>query len=242
MSTLSEYQARTNQLLQNPAATNVLYATADVTGWINQARGQVAGEGRCIRVLGTISTVVGQRDYSFASISTVSVSGVQGVLNIRSIQYGVASGMKWVNARGWTWFNFYRLNNPVPQSGFPTDWSQLQPGANGTFYLDPIPDIVYTLTCDTVCYPVDLVDDTTPDAIPYLWSDAVPYYAAYLAFLSSQVPARQNDANRMFERFSEFMSRARRFANPDVNTYMYAQASDPVQISKIAGSRGGGGG
>lgn len=239
MSTLSEYQARTNQLLQNPAATNVLYATADVTGWINQARGQVAGEGRCIRNIGSISTVIGQRSYSFASISTVS--GVQGVLNIRSIQYGVASGMKWVNARGWTWFNFYRLNNPIPASGFPTDWSQLQPGASGTFYVDPIPDDIYTLYCDVVYYPVNLVDDTTPDAIPYLWSDAVPYYAAYLALLSSQVPARQNDANRMFERFEEFMSRARRFANPDVNTYMYAQASDPVQISKISSPRGGGG-
>lgn len=236
---LSVYETRVAQLLQNPAAPTSLYATADIRNWINQARGQVAGEGRCIRVLGSIATVASQNNYQFASISTVSVSGVQGVLNIRSIQYQVGTGQKWINARGWTWFNFYRLNNPVPQAGVPTDWSQFAQGALGSFYLDPAPDIAYTLICDCVCYPVDLVDDTTPDAIPYMWQDSVPYYAAYLAFLSSQVPARQNDANRMFERYTEFVSRARRFSNPDVNSYMYPQSNDPVQIAKIA-TKGGG--
>ncbi len=241
---LNTYLTRTRNLLQNPGAPVPLYSTPDLTNYINQGRGQLAGEGKCIRAIGTISTVANQRNYNFVGV-TVPTSGVAGIINIRSLQYGVGTGQKWINVRNWTYFNYYYLNNPVPDSGAPTNWSQLGEGVSGNFYLDPIPDIAYTLYCDAICYPLDLVDDTSPEAIPYLWTDAVPYFAAYLAYLSAQAPARQNDAARMFEHYQTFVERARQASTPDVNSHIYPQNRDPVQIAKLGlspkqGQQGGG--
>lgn len=241
---LNAYLTATQNLLQNPGAPSTLYSTANLTSYINTARGQLAGEGKCIRVLGSISTVAGQRNYNFSGVSVSSVSGVAGIINIRSIQYNIAGaeGMRWINARGWTWFNFYHMNNPTPSQGAPNEWAQFGQGTSGSFYIDPPPDTSYTLICDATCYPVNLADDSTPEAIPYLWTDAVPYFAAYLAFLSAQSPARQNDAARMFEHFETFVQRAREYSTPDVNAYMYPQNRDPAQIAKLGLSPKSGGG
>ena len=57
-----------------------------------------------------------------------------------------------------------------------------------------------------------MYDSTTPEAIPYLWTDAVPFFAAYYALLSAQAGQRQGDADRMFARYQEFTNRARRFS------------------------------
>jgi hypothetical protein len=230
---LNAYLTATQNLLQAPSAPTPLYPNASLTQWINTARGQLAGEAKCIRAIGTISTVAGQRSYNFSGVSVSSVAGVQGIINIRSIQFGIADGQKWINARGWTWFNYYHLNNPEPPSGQPQTWAQLGQGVSGTFYLDPIPDTVYPLFCDVTGYPIPLVDDSTVEAIPYLWTDAVPYFAAYLAFLSAQSPARQNDAARMFEFYETFLERARMASTPDVNKTMYPDNRDPAQISKL---------
>ena len=142
-------------------------------------------------------TIVGTRNYNFSSLNlgVSATTGIQGAIHVRSIRYALASGFQWVAPRPWEWFEFYYLNNPVPSSGPPTNWAQHRQGsagtgtgsgATGTFYLDAIPDVIYTLHCDAVCYPIPLVDDTTVEALPYLWTDAVPYFAAYLALLSSQ--------------------------------------------------------
>jgi hypothetical protein len=230
---LNTYLQRTQNLLQNPAAPANLYATSDLTNYINIGRGQLAGEAKCIRAIGTINTVAGQRNYNFSGVTVSSIPGVAGVINIRSIQFGIADGQKWVNARGWTWFNYYHLNNPEPTTGQPATWSQLGQGVSGTFYLDPIPDAVYPLYCDAICYPDNLASDSDPEAIPYLWTDAVPYFAAYLAYLSAQSPTRQNDAARMFEHFETFLERARAASTPDVNSTMYPQQHDPAQLAKL---------
>jgi hypothetical protein len=48
---------------------------------------------------------------------------------------------------------------------------------------------------DTICSPVALVNDGTPEAIPYPFTDAVKYHATYLALLEAQ---RKDDAEGMF--------------------------------------------
>jgi len=232
---LNQYVLRTQQLLQAPAAPTELYPEDSLINWINQGRGQLAGEGKCIRNLGTVTTVIGQRNYNFADIDfgASATTGIAGAINVRSIQVHRGAGLRWVNARGWTWFNFYNMSNITPQEGEPVEWAQLAQGTTGSFYIDPPPDNTYVLECDCVCQPIDLLDDTTVEAIPYLWTDAVAYFAAYLAFLSAQSPARQNDASRMFEHYTEFVSRARQFATPDVNSTMYPQQKDPAQLAKL---------
>ncbi len=236
--------------MQNPASPSSLYATADLTSWINIARGQLAGETESIRVIGTIQTAIGIRNYSFSSVNigVPATTGAQGIIHVRRISYNVASGQKWMAARGWEYFDQYFLNNPVPQNGPPSEWSQYGQGSSGqgsitgigggtmssgSFYLDPPPDFIYTLNCDCVCYPQALAADTDVEAVPYIFTDAVPYFAAYLALLSSQTSARQADAERMFGYYQTFVQRARHFSNPSVNRGMYQQEPDPTRINKL---------
>jgi hypothetical protein len=239
---LTAYITNTQNLLQKPAATTPLYPASDITNWINIARGQLAGEAECIRVQGTISTVVGQRNYAFSALNlgTPTVTGVEGIIHMRSIQYGIGGGTQWIPSRAWEWFNLYALSNPVPPSGFPMAWAQYGQGssgqgtgsgASGSFYIDPVPDAVYPLTCDCVCYPITLALDSDVEAIPYLWTDAVPFFAAYYALLSAQSSARVADAERMFKNYQTFSDRARKFANPSVERWQYEQAGDVAQAA-----------
>lgn len=249
---LANYITDTQNLLQKPGATTPLYDTTSITRWINIARGQLAGEAECIRVQGTVSTVVGQRNYDFSALNTgvAATNGVRGVINIRTINYTVASGYQWIPSRPWEWFNQYSLSNPVPVNGFPASWSQYAQGsagtstgsaASGSLYLDPPPDLVYALNCDCVCYPIALVDDTTIEAIPYLWTDAVPFFAAYYALLSAQSGSRQSEAMRYYEIYEQFVERARKASNPDVVRWQSAQAVDATMASKLGLKQAAGG-
>lgn len=249
---LDIYLTDTRNLLQNPTAPTSLYDTVSLTRWINIARGQVAGEGECVRVLGLLNTVVDQRAYSFSAIDvgTSSVTGVSGVIHVRDVLYGIGvNGYRKLTPRGWEWFQQFKLNTAVPVSNEPRSWSQYGQGAaspgatlsnaSGTFYLDPPPNDVYVLTLDCVCYPIPLIDNTTKEAIPYLWTDSVPFFAAYYAYLSAQSGARQADAARMYEMYGTFLERARKAANPSVLRWQYQQATDPTQLNKIGLPQGG---
>lgn len=184
-------------------------------------------------MLGTIPTVVGQRPYNFTDINVSSVDGVAGALQVRSIRYAVGLGFSRLRVRNWEWLESFELNTATPASGPPTVFAQYAQGEQGSFWLSPIPDDIYTLTCDTVCLPIDLVDDTTVETIPSLWQAAVPFYAAFLALLSAQSAQRQNDAQRMLDRYTFFVDRARQFATPSVNKNLYPQQQDPTTLSKL---------
>lgn len=237
---LDAYLLQTRQLLQNPAAPNPLYSSTDLTTYINRARGQLAGESESIRAIGTLNTVVGQRVYDFSDIviPNAATIGIAGVFKIRMASYGLGDGQRLMTVRGWEWFNSYKLNTPVPQSGQPSDWSQYGQGSSGSIYIDPLPDAVYALSLDCVCLPEALALDADPEAIPFPWTDAVCFFAAYYALLSSQNAARQNDADRMMSRYQEFTNRARRYSNPDLQQSIWSQASDPTLPAKLgAGQR-----
>ena len=244
---LTYYLTQTQRLLQNPSAPVTLYSTADLTSYINVARFQIAGEGRCIRRIGTLTTTIGTRMYPFSSIVFTDTS-VQGAINVRALLYNVGTGMKWINGKSWEWFQYFRLNNPVPTSAAPTEWSQHAQGSagvgtitnvgagtmsSGSLWLDPLPDLAYTINCDAACYPIALVADTDPEAIPALWSDAVPYFSSYLALMSSQTSSRIQQAQQLFALYEQFMARARDFANPDPNNYAYEQAPDPFKGNRL---------
>lgn len=242
---LTAYINSTRRLLQLPSsASTALYSDADLTSWINTARGQLAGEAECIRVHGSLNTVADQRSYNFSDINVgvPATNGVQGVMHVSSLNITIASGQKWLTPRPWPWFSLYNNNNVVPQTGVPTEWAQYGQGsagtgtgtgATGTFFLDPTPDDVYALIPNTVCYPIALVDDTTVESIPYLWTDAVPFFAAYYALLSAQNNARFADAERYFNHYTTFVERARKASNPSVNRWMYSGAGDPAQAAKM---------
>lgn len=246
---LNAYLAATQNLLQSPTSPTTLYSSANLTTFINTARGQIAGESNAIRAMATISTVVGQRAYNFSALNTgvQATNGIEGAIHVRSVRYALGTGFGWVSRQPWEWFDRYYLSNPVPANGAPANWSQYAQGsagtgsgsgASGSFYLDPAPDLIYTLQCDCVCYPQALAADGDVEALPYLWTDCVPYFAAYYALLSSQTSARAADADKMLERYMKFNERARMSANPDPERWLYQQSGDPAQAAKL-GMTGG---
>lgn len=247
---LDEYVTRTQRLLQNPAPAVGLYSTALIQDYVNIARKQLAGEAQCIRRIGTIPTIIGQREYSFATINVgvAATTGVAGVFNVRRINYVIGDGQQYITPRPWEWFDQYCLNNPVPidanatpGANPPTTWAQYAQGSaaptggsgqSGSFYLDPIPDDAYSLKMDCACYPATLTDDTTIEAIPYPFTDAVPFFATYYALLSSQTQARRADAEAYYGYYQTFLDRARNISNAAVLTWQYEGAQDPAQQGK----------
>jgi hypothetical protein len=224
---LFAYQQQTQELLSD--LKQEIVNPAFIVKFINTARGQIAGEAECIRVISNINTTVGRRNYNI-SFDVTGTSGAASVLHIRRLAYVVASGQKWMAPRSWEYFDLYFLNNPVPQNGPPSEWAQYAQGTLGSIYIDPPPDAIYTLSGDCVCIPVNLTSDATSEAIPYPWTDAVPYFAAYLAYLSVQRPDR---AKAMMDLYETFMERARRFANPSVNRGIYQQSPDPTRPNQL---------
>jgi hypothetical protein len=250
---LNNYVTKTQRLLQNPAAPTSLYSSADITAYINTARGQLAGEAECIRKMGTLSTVAGQQEYELESINlgTPATTGIAGAINVKFIWYALGDGRRYIQMRPWEWFSLYNLNNPVPVGGPPKNWSQFGQGAaydetgsanGGTFYLSPVPDAVYTLYLDCVCYPQTLVTDSDVEAVPYLWTDAVPWFAAAYGLWASQTAGRSADAERYFNTYSLFVERARKAANSSVGRWQHSQAADPVQAQKMQMATGAQGG
>jgi hypothetical protein len=243
---LTAYLSTVRALLQNPPASTQLYSDANLTSFINTARGQLAGEAECIRAIGTIPTIANQQAYNFSTINAgvPAATGIQAPIHVRRINVGVGNGQVWVEGRPWEWFNFYVLNNPIPNPAQPSIWAQYGQGAapssqigvgatgGGSFYIN-VPDAVYTLYCDCVCYPIALAVDGDAEAIPYQWTDAVPFLACYYALLSAQTDARRAAAEAYYNYYKVFLERARTQANPSPLRWQYEQAGDPVQAMKL---------
>lgn len=234
MAALFSYLQRTEELIND--IKQQMLNPAILKTFVNTARRQIAGQGECIRYLGSLTLTIDQRNYNFSAVSlgTSATNGISAALNVRAIRYAVGDGYQWIRPRSWPWFDFYKMNNPVPGSGAPEAWAQYAQGSTGSFYIDPIPDLSYVLTLDCTCYPIDLVVDATVEAIPVLWTDAIPYFAAYLAYLYVQ---RADAAKNMLSLYEMFMQRARASANPSINTYLYEQSEDPAQINKLGVQR-----
>ncbi len=237
---LSQYLAITQSLIQTPQSPIPLLTTALLTQYINIARGQVAGQGECLPALGSLNVAPPNWGYAFDAIDFNEPTTIAGAINVRMITYYVGNGEQRLYPREWPWYNTYIKAQPNPKLGPPKIWAQYRQGSLGLLFINH-PDIAYTLNIDAVCYPVDLVDDTTPDGIPYLWSDAVPFYAAYYAYMAMQ---RQADADHMLQRYQELMGRARTAVTPAVLPGSYPQGPDPMMPNRLgvhpaAPARGG---
>lgn len=224
---LDSYLQRT-QLLLNDSGFEV-FNPDDLTTYINMARGQVAGQAECVRVYTTLSVSAASQQYTFSTIAIPANQGIQGYLNARQISYAVGSGQAALHTRAFPYFNTYILSQVAPDPGPPAVWSQFGQGAAGTIFLNLL-DGGYVLSLDMVAYPIPLTVDSDVDAIPYQWSDAVPFFAAYFAALAIGDSER---AKRMYEEYGKFLSIARGSATPSVLPTAFAQAPDPFARNRL---------
>lgn len=229
---LATYQSEVQALLQAPNSPQPLVSEALLTSNINIARNQVAGEGECIRNYATLIVGPSTQQYPFSEITLAANSpGVGAVLNVRKAArtIGIGPGQVRMFGREFEWFENFVLAQSAPLPGPPRYWAQYGQGTGGTIFVS-LPDGSYTLALDCVCLPVALQDDTTPEAIPELWQDAVPYYAAWLSMQDLQ---RQADAEIMMKRFEDLMGRARRLATPSVLPHQFAGGPDLVLQGRL---------
>lgn len=240
---LTSYQQTTRLLLND--VTFARFNDFDLRRFINLARSQIAGEGEAIRVLGSLPTVAGQQSYHFSDVPLTAPEGISGALTVRMI----GLGGKILSPRSWEWLFEYYIA-PNISNGSPVDWAQLGQGTSGTFFLGPPPDAVATMLLDIVAVPLDLMFDSDPEALPWPFRDAVPYYATYMALLSVQ---QFDAAERHYELYERFVKRARAISTPTVLPGQYpgstgaqlASQNTPITPSTAAapagrGSRDGG--
>ena len=204
---LYAYMQQTQRLLDDKGEKT--FNPADIITYINTARTQIAGEAQAPRYLTTLSTAASTQSYSFSSAA--SVTGTSGIAVVRMISISAGATL---TMRPWAWFQQYYLTSG--STGTPSAWAQLGQGESGTVYLYPTPTSVLTLSLDAVFYPSTLAQDTDTETLPYPFTDAIPYYAAYLALLSSSDKERRGEAPKMWEQYTEFVARARRASTPAV--------------------------
>lgn len=150
------------------------------------------------------NTATSQEAYSLPT-AVMAATGIKDVIGVRSVTLnfgGNGANQYMLRFRDWTYFQaIYRV---YPQlTGNPECWSPFQ----NKIYLRPIPSGVYPMQWDCTCSVIDLVDDTTVEAIPYSFTDAIPYFAAYLAFMASM---RAQDAQNMLSIYKQFVAVGRR--------------------------------
>jgi hypothetical protein len=225
---LDQYILQTQQLLQNPGAPTPLYSTADLTSYINRARGQVAGEQQCCLVPASLALLPTTFAYPFTAINHGTVTGsVAGTFNVKSITVDVGGSRQFVSNVPYEWFNQYYLSSATAAFGAPQFWAQFGQGSFGTIYFFPTPAVAMVANVDESVYPFPLVTDSDAEIIPYQWTDAVPYFAAFLALMSAQTGNRQQQAQGMYALYKEFAARARVASTPASMPFQFDYSSLP---------------
>jgi len=200
---LTAYQQQTSRLLHDTG--NVNYSLSDINYYIGVARNQLALDAQCIRANISVNLTTGSQQVFFSSIPASGQAGVGLPVVVRQVFYGQTK----LENRSWEWFTYFYTATTVV--GPPAIWSQQQTGTSGSFFVYPQPDAPYSVSLDTVFLPIALVNDSTVEAIGYPWTDAIPYFAAYLAFLNSN---REQDAQAMWQMYLRFVKRGTALSTP----------------------------
>jgi hypothetical protein len=224
---LVEYLQIARRLLND--ATFARVNDFDLRDYINIGRRQVAAQSEALPANGTLAVNGDTQQYKFSAIDFPSQPGIGAPISARMVTWQVGDGAKLMSAREWPWFNSWVLSKPAPLPGPPREWSQYGRGTSGSLFVNKL-DSDYTLNIDAICLPVDLVDDATVEALPALWTDAVPFYAAYYWLLGD---GQLQPATGMLNIFTSLMSTAGATAIPSVLPGSFPGASDPVSQNRL---------
>ena len=200
---LTAYQQQTQRLLNDEAEQ--FYNIADLTTYINNARADIAKRTEVLIATATLNTGNGTQSYSVGALTPPG--NLSQVLNIRSITLGAAAPFTRLEHRSWQWASNYWFSGAASAvTGNTTGWAVQTLGSNGTLWLNPTPNGNLTLNIEASWTPIALVTDSTGEALPYPYTDAVPFFAAYEAYLQAQ---RNSDAQNMMENYLSFLRAAR---------------------------------
>ena len=163
-------------------------------------------------VIKCLNTVAGQEIYTYAAANPLAqlTAGVDSILFVRTVAVAWGALKPVLQQKEWGWLQAFVRAYPL-LSGQPSMWAQYAQGESGSMFIQPVPTQALGMDWDCVCTPIDLALDSDPEAIPYPWTDAVPYFAAYLAFMNARRP---EEAKNMYGIFNDHMLNARATSEP----------------------------
>lgn len=153
-----------------------------------------------------------QEVYNFSDVDLSVFPGVESIYAVLSVSLIYSNGRYSVLVYSFPQYQaMIRQYGPGNYYYVPCMGAQYGRGAGGSFYLYPPPSQSLSMEWDCVCLPSDLTSDLDYEAIPDPWTDAVPFYAAFLANLEIQ---NHNAARAYREMFDEKMHRYGAYALP----------------------------
>ena len=127
-----------------------------------------------------------QEEYRFSDIPLGTLPGVDSVFAVQSVAVIYANYRYVLPMYPWTIYQAQIRQYPRQYYYVPTMASQYGIGTDGSLFLYPIASQPYQCELDCYCLPSDLTTDKDFEALPQPWQDAVPYFAAHLAYAELQ--------------------------------------------------------
>lgn len=170
-------------------------------------------------VLNTLNQ--GQEVYPFSGVNLAPFPGVESVYAVKSVSIIYSNYRYSVPVYSFTVYQAMIRQYVASQYQYvPTFGSQYGRGAAGSFYMYPPPSQRYQLEWDCFCLPQDLTADESVEAIPDPYTDAVPYFAAYLAMIELQ---NWNSARAFEDQFDKRMKNFGAYTLPGRVTNPYGR-------------------
>lgn len=162
----------------------------------------------------------GQEVYPFSGIDLTASPGCQSVFAVQGISVIYANYRYSLPVYSFSIYQAQIRQYPFQYQYVPTMASQYGQGTGGSFYVFPLPSQSFQYECDCYCTPQDLVTNLSVEAIPEPWTDAIPYFAAHLAFLEIQ---NANFGKMYFELYDKMVQRYSNYARPGRVTNPYGR-------------------
>lgn len=213
-------QATADAIVQNGtiAAVDISYGGS---GYF-QPSASITGAGSNATVTLEISTInelnAGQERYQFSGVDLSPFPGVDSVYQVQSISIIYSNYRYSLPVYSFSVYQAKIRTYPTQYRWVPAFASQFGQGTEGSFYVYPLPSQTYQYELDCFCLPSDLITNLSEEAVPGPWSEAVPYFAAHLAYNEIQ---NYNAARYYLELFDTMMARYSGYARPGraVNPY-----------------------
>jgi len=162
----------------------------------------------------------GQEVYPFSGVDLSMFPGVGEIFMVKSVSLVYANYRYSLPFYDFSTYQARIRQYPFQYQYVPVIFSQFGQGASGSLYMYPLPSQSYQAEWDCFCWPQDLEDDQGVEAIPDPWTEAVPYMAAYRAYLSLQ---NHNSARNMLALFDQFVTRYGTYSRPGRMTNPYGR-------------------
>lgn len=138
-------------------------------------------------------TIPGVERYPYKGFANRYVSdanaGVKGISDVMQVSASWGGSVR--PALDWKPFDelqAYARAYATLVTSYPYYWSVLNDGENGEVWLFPVPSFAMEMEWLIFCVPIDLASDNDFDAIPEGFQNSIKWYAAAMAYMSSQRP------------------------------------------------------